>query len=96
MAREAYEDIKRGKTDKLTNNQICRVLINNPHDADAPTWTERLWSSIRCGNLVLVEEGEQIPADMVVIKSSQANGECFVQTSNLDGERALKHKQCLS
>lgn len=27
--------------------------------------------------------------------SSSDNGECFVQTSSLDGERALKHKQCL-
>ena len=27
--------------------------------------------------------------------TSSENGECFVQTSNLDGERALKHKQCL-
>lgn len=30
-----------------------------------------------------------------MLLSSATNGECFVQTSNLDGERALKHKQCL-
>jgi len=43
----------------------------------------------------MIEEGEHFPADMVILTSSAENGECFVQTSTLDGERALKHKQCL-
>jgi magnesium-transporting ATPase (P-type) len=42
----------------------------------------------------LVEEGEYLPADLVLLASSAENGECFVQTSSLDGERTLKHKQC--
>jgi len=33
-----------------------------------------------------------LPADVVFLMASAANGECFVQTSSLDGERALKHK----
>ena len=44
----------------------------------------------------MVEEGEHFPGDMVLLMSSAENGECFVQTSSLDGERALKHKQCLN
>ena len=50
---------------------------------------------MKCGDIVLVEDGENFPADIVLLLSSAENGECFVQTSNLDGERALKHKQCL-
>ena len=49
---------------------------------------------MRVGDIIKVGEGEQIPADMILLESS--SGDCFVQTSNLDGERALKHKQCLS
>lgn len=41
-----------------------------------------------------MEEGEYLPADTVILASSAENGECFVQTSSLDGERTLKHKQC--
>jgi magnesium-transporting ATPase (P-type) len=44
----------------------------------------------------LIEEGEHLSADCVFLLSSADNGECFVQTATLDGERALKHKQCLA
>lgn len=56
---------------------------------------EKLWADVKCGDILLIEEGEHFPADMVILMSSAENGECFVQTSSLDGERALKHKQCL-
>jgi phospholipid-transporting ATPase len=58
-------------------------------------FTEKIWADIKCGDIILVEEGEHFPADIVILNSSAENGECFVQTSTLDGERALKHKQCL-
>jgi len=44
---------------------------------------------------VLLREGEYSPADLVLLQSSKENGDCFIQTSTLDGERALKHKQSL-
>ena len=59
-------------------------------------FTDRSWCDVKCGDIILIEEGEHFPADTVILKSSAENGECFVQTSSLDGERALKHKQCLA
>ncbi len=53
---------------------------------------ESTWSEVKCGDLIYVEEGEHLPSDVVILASSATNGECFVQTSTLDGERALKHK----
>ncbi len=44
----------------------------------------------------MIKEGEHLSADIVILLSSAENGECFIQTSSLDGERALKHKQCLA
>ena len=57
-------------------------------------FTEVRWADIKCGDIILLQEGEHLPADLVFLMSSAGNGECFVQTSSLDGERALKHKQC--
>ena len=54
------------------------------------------WKDVKCGDLILLKEGEYFPADAVLLISSADNDECFVQTSSLDGERALKHKQCLA
>ena len=57
---------------------------------------EKRWRDVKCGEILLIEDGEHLPTDMVFLLSSAPNGECFVQTSSLDGERALKHKQCLA
>jgi phospholipid-translocating ATPase len=35
---------------------------------------------------------EYLPADIVLIKTSDKNGECFIETKNLDGETNLKSK----
>jgi P-type E1-E2 ATPase len=50
------------------------------------------WRDIRCGDIIFLQDGDHLPADVVFLMSSQENGECFVQTSSLDGERALKNK----
>jgi magnesium-transporting ATPase (P-type) len=41
---------------------------------------------------VRLSEGESVPADLLLLYASNANGYCFVETSNLDGETSLKMK----
>lgn len=36
-----------------------------------------------------------IPCDIIVIKSSDENGLCYLETTNLDGESALKPRQAI-
>lgn len=42
--------------------------------------------------LIKIKEDEFIPADVVVMKSSDPGGGLFVETKNLDGETNLKNK----
>ena len=44
------------------------------------------------GDYIQVKQNEFIPADMIVIKSSEEEGACYVETKNLDGETNLKIK----
>jgi magnesium-transporting ATPase (P-type) len=37
-----------------------------------------LWSEVKCGDLILLEEEENLPADCIFLMSSAENGECFV------------------
>ena len=47
-------------------------------------------SRLRVGDLVLVEKNQRIPADCVLLKTSDASGSCFVRTDQLDGETDWK------
>lgn len=58
-------------------------------------WERTLWKKIEVGDIVLLKENEAIPADMVVLSTSDQDGACFVETKNLDGETNLKPRRSL-
>jgi magnesium-transporting ATPase (P-type) len=51
------------------------------------------WKDIKVGNILKVLKNEVIPADLLVIKSAADNGYSYLQTTNLDGETALKPRE---
>jgi phospholipid-translocating ATPase len=53
------------------------------------------WKNVQVGDFVRVYNDEQIPADMVVLSTSDPDGACYVETKNLDGETNLKVRQAL-
>ena len=50
-------------------------------------------TQIKPGQVVKLMSREQIPADCVLIMSSEPAGRAYVETSGLDGETNLKTKQ---
>ncbi|KAL9031463.1 MAG: hypothetical protein Q9196_000524 [Gyalolechia fulgens] len=53
------------------------------------------WKSIQVGDFVRIYNEDQIPADIVVLSTSDPDGQCYVETKNLDGETNLKVRQAL-
>jgi P-type E1-E2 ATPase len=51
-----------------------------------------LWEDISIGDIVQLSDNDTIPCDMVILSTSQEQNQCYVQTSNLDGETSLKTK----
>jgi len=54
------------------------------------------WKDIKVGRIIKVLKNEVIPADLLIVKSSSENGFCYLQTTNLDGESALKPRETMA
>ena len=86
MIKDAYEDIVRYRRDEQENQTETHVFNNNSDIEDAT------WAQVAVGDIVQVKEDEFIPADLVLLWTSELKGNCFIETKNLDGETNLKTK----
>lgn len=53
------------------------------------------WKNVQVGDFVRIYNDDQIPADVVILSTSDPDGACYVETKNLDGETNLKVRQAL-
>jgi len=82
--KDAFEDWRRHNSDKVENNRLATVLMNDG------SFIEKKWKDIRVGEIVKIKTNETIPCDIVLLSTSDPTGVAYVQTINLDGESNLK------
>ena len=58
-------------------------------------WEKTFWKKLQVGDFVLLRENDQVPADVVLLSTSDDDGLAYVETKNLDGETNLKVKKSL-
>uniref|UniRef100_A0A8D0ELM6 Phospholipid-transporting ATPase n=1 Tax=Strix occidentalis caurina TaxID=311401 RepID=A0A8D0ELM6_STROC len=59
-------------------------------------WQNIMWKEVAVGDIVKVTNGQHLPADMIIVSSSEPQAMCYIETANLDGETNLKIRQGLS
>jgi phospholipid-translocating P-type ATPase (flippase) len=86
MIREAIEEYLRYKSDREINNSPTLVYRKG-------SFQEVCFMNISVGDLVMVKKNEVFPCDIVMLSNSSDNFTAYIETSSLDGEKALKPRQ---
>jgi magnesium-transporting ATPase (P-type) len=92
--KEGFEDLQRYRCDFEDNNRPVTVVTFD-ETTEEPIETIKKSQDIRVGDIVKLTGRMMIPADMLVILTSNyldAN-QCFVETTNIDGETNLKVRE---
>lgn len=71
------------------------VIDWNRRSSGTARWERTLWKKLEVGDIVLLRENEQVPADVIVLSTSDPDGICYLETKNLDGESNLKPRRAL-
>ncbi|KAH9638239.1 hypothetical protein HF086_013677 [Spodoptera exigua] len=71
---------------------LCNRGLIKPVCGSAERYVRVKWRDVRVGDLVHLSNNEPVPADMVLLHSSNPFGVCYLDTCNLDGETNLKQR----
>lgn len=82
--REAIDDFRRYQRDREVNSQKYRRLTQTGGLEMVPS------SKLKVGDIIIVEKDERVPADLVLLRTSDKSGTVFVRTDQLDGETDWK------
>ncbi|CAH8579260.1 unnamed protein product [Dicrocoelium dendriticum] len=81
--REAIDDIRRWLRDREVNQAGYAKFVRH-----GQVWITS--ASIKVGDLIHLDKDQRVPADMVLLWTSDRSGSCFIRTDQLDGETDWK------
>ena len=83
IIREAIDDIRRWQRDRQVNSEkYSKLTVNGRVEASS--------SQLRVGDVIEVGKGVRAPADLVLLRTTESTGACFIRTDQLDGETDWK------
>ncbi|CAH8533182.1 unnamed protein product [Heterobilharzia americana] len=90
-SRYAYEDFRRYLSDRKVNKKPCEV-----YSVHEKQYVIDEWQSLHPGDFIRLHTNDIIPADILLLATSNSTGICHIETSNLDGESNLKQREVIT
>eukprot|EP00759_Apiculatamorpha_spiralis_P024733 PhF_6_TR27961/c3_g1_i1/m.41296/K14802/DRS2, ATP8A; phospholipid-transporting ATPase len=84
--KDGYEDFVRHRLDAKANARLTSV-IRDGKLVDVPS------KDVQAGDIMFIQQGEEIRADVVVLSSVLPEGTAYMDTCNLDGETNIKSRR---
>jgi magnesium-transporting ATPase (P-type) len=72
MIKQGIEDFKRHVADHVMNNRSTNVIRQGKLQCVS-------WKDVETGDLLLVHDREELPADIVILSTSEELGKCFIE-----------------
>lgn len=105
MVKDAMEDYKRHKDDDIINKSKVKIvkLVKNSNKKTEFEINEKYCMELSPGDFILAEKDLEIQADVVLLSAKKfhknklvCSNNCYIETSNIDGESNLKKRHAIS